>query len=127
MNLHPPHRHLADELRASGWWHWGARSSGTSSTAQVMATSGSAQKPANTWLMSGSKIQFGAKVKLRRIDSGEEQTVQIVGPEEADPKQDRISVASPLARALLEHGVGDEVKVQMQSGSRTYEVLDISY
>src|SRR5215471_17577593 len=53
--------------------------------------------------LSGSKIQFGAKVKLSNVDSGEEQTFQIVGPEEADIKLARISVASPLARALLGH------------------------
>src|SRR3954471_16087675 len=53
--------------------------------------------------LSGSKIQFGAKVKLVNLDSEEQQTFQIVGPEEADIKLGRISVASPLARGLLGH------------------------
>ncbi|MCY0985771.1 GreA/GreB family elongation factor [Nannocystis sp. ILAH1] len=77
--------------------------------------------------MSGSKVQFGAKVKILNVDSKEEQTVQIVGPEEADMKQGRIAVNSPLARALLSHDVGDEVKVMMPAGSRTFRILEISY
>jgi len=77
--------------------------------------------------LSGSKIQFGAKVKLVNTDSDEEQTFQLVGPEEADIKLGRISVASPLARGLLGHEVGDEVKVVMPAGPRTFEILDISY
>jgi transcription elongation factor GreA len=77
--------------------------------------------------LSGSKIQFGAKVKLVNIDNDEAQTFQIVGPEEADIKLGRISVASPLARGLLGHEVGDEVKVVMPAGPRSFEILDISY
>src|SRR3954471_21372338 len=75
--------------------------------------------------LSGSKIQFGAKIRLVNIDSDEEQRFQIVGPEEADIKQGRISVASPLARGLLGHEVGDEVKVVMPAGPRTFEILEI--
>jgi len=77
--------------------------------------------------LSGSKIQFGARVKLVNVDSDEEQAFQIVGPEEADIKQGKISVASPLARGLLGHEVGDEVKVVMPAGPRTFEILEISY
>jgi len=75
----------------------------------------------------GDKVQFGAKVKLSNVDSGEENTFQIVGPEEADLQQGRISVASPLARALLGHEVGDEVRVVMPAGPRVYEILEISF
>jgi transcription elongation factor GreA len=77
--------------------------------------------------LSGSKIQFGAKLKLANADTGEEQSFQIVGPEEADLKLGRISVASPLARALLGHEVGEEIRVMMPAGPRTYEILDVSY
>jgi transcription elongation factor GreA len=77
--------------------------------------------------LGGSKIQFGARVKLANVDSGEEQAFQIVGPEEADIKQGRISVASPLARGLLGHEVGEEVKVVMPAGPRTFEILEIVY
>ncbi|APR77349.1 Transcription elongation factor GreA [Minicystis rosea] len=77
--------------------------------------------------LSGSKIQFGAKVKLVNLDNDKEENFQIVGPEEADLKLGRISVASPLARGLLGREVGDEVKLQMPAGPRTYEILEISF
>lgn len=73
-----------------------------------------------------SKIQFGAKVRVRE-DGNKEETFQIVGPEEADMKLGRISVASPLARGLLGHEVGDEVRVVMPAGPRTYQILEIIY
>src|SRR5262245_13414909 len=77
--------------------------------------------------LSGDKVQFGATVKLSNVDTGEEQTFQIVGPEEADIKLGRISIASPLARGLLGHEVGDEVKVKMPAGPRSFEILDVSF
>lgn len=77
--------------------------------------------------LSGSKVQFGAKVRLLNLDTDKEERFQIVGPEEADLKQGRISVASPLARGLLGREVGDEVKLQMPAGPRTYEILEISF
>ena len=77
--------------------------------------------------LSGSKIQFGARIKLMNLDTEEEASFQIVGPEEADLKLGRISVASPLARGLLGHEVGEEVKVVMPAGPRTYEILAVSF
>ncbi|MEJ7728316.1 MAG: transcription elongation factor GreA [Polyangiaceae bacterium] len=77
--------------------------------------------------LSGSKVQFGARLKLSNVDSGEETAFQIVGPEEADIAHGSISVASPLARALLGHEVGDEVRVVMPAGPRVYEILEISF
>jgi transcription elongation factor GreA len=77
--------------------------------------------------LGGSKIQFGAKVRLLNLDSDKEESFQIVGPEEADLKMGRISVASPLARGLLGREVGDEVKLQMPAGPRTYEILEITF
>lgn len=77
--------------------------------------------------LKGTRIQFGARVKLVNVDSEEEQTFQIVGPDEADVKGGRISVASPLARGLLGHEVGEEVKVTMPSGARTFEILAVSF
>src|SRR6185503_10734909 len=77
--------------------------------------------------LSGTKVQFGARVKLLNVDSDEEQTFQIVGPEEADIKLGRISVASPLARGLIGKEIGDEVKVQMPAGPRTFEILSVTY
>ena len=77
--------------------------------------------------LKGSKVQFGAHVKVANVDTGEEQSFQIVGPEEADIKQGTISVISPMARALIGREVGDEVKVNMPAGARTYEILEITY
>jgi len=77
--------------------------------------------------LSGSKVQFGARIKLANADTGEENAYHIVGPEEADIKQGRISISSPLARALIGREVGDEVKVVMPAGPRTFEILDINY
>lgn len=77
--------------------------------------------------LTGSTIQFGAKLKLENVDTGEQQSFQIVGPEEADLKAGRLSVASPLARALLGHDVGEEVHVTMPTGSHTYEILAVSF
>ncbi len=73
------------------------------------------------------KVQFGARIKLSNIDTGDEVAYQIVGPEEANLDEGRISVASPLARALLGHVVGDEVKIRLPAGERQYEILDIAY
>lgn len=77
--------------------------------------------------MRSHKVQFGAKVKLSNLDSGEETTFQIVGSEEADLALSRISVGSPLARGLLGHEVGDEVTLVMPAGKRMYEILEITY
>lgn len=77
--------------------------------------------------LAGDKVQFGARVKLSNTDSGEEAMYQIVGPEEADLKLGRISVASPLARSLIGREVGDEVKVNLPAGLRVYEILEITY
>jgi transcription elongation factor GreA len=77
--------------------------------------------------LSGNKVQFGAKVRLLNVDNDKEESFMIVGPEEADIKVGRISVASPLARGLLGREVGDEVKLQMPAGPRSYEVLEISF
>jgi len=77
--------------------------------------------------LSGSKVQFGARIRVVNVDNDKEEAFTIVGPEEADLKAGRISVASPLARGLLGREVGDEVKLQMPAGPRTYEILEISF
>ncbi len=73
------------------------------------------------------KVQFGAQLVLSNTDTGEEVRYQIVGPDEANLSEGRISVASPVARALLGHFVGDEVKVRLPAGERIYEILELSY
>jgi len=78
-------------------------------------------------LLSGGKVKFGAWVKVEDAESGEMKTFRIVGAEEADVNQGKISVTSPVARALINHEVGDEVKVKAPGGTRTYEIAEISW
>ena len=73
------------------------------------------------------KIVFGAKVTLFDIDTEKEVTYQLVGEEEADIKIGKISVTSPVGRALIGHTVDEEVKIAVPSGVRVYEVTRIEY
>ncbi len=77
--------------------------------------------------LAGDRVAFGATVKLANADTEEECTYRILGADEADLAKGSISITSPLARSLIGKQVGDEVKVRMPGGERTYEVLDISY
>jgi len=77
--------------------------------------------------LSGDRVKFGARVAVLNVDTDEEVVYQIVGPEESNVDAGQISVASPLARALLGHEVGDEVAVRLPSGTRHYEIQDISF
>lgn len=73
------------------------------------------------------KVVFGATVTLFDVDSGTEVTYQIVGEDEADIKDSKISVTSPVGKALIGHRLDDEVRVKVPSGLRIYEVIDIKY
>lgn len=77
--------------------------------------------------MSGDRIVFGATVKLHDIDNGEDVVYQIVGAYESDIAAGKISVESPIARAIIGKEEGDEVKFNAPTGIRTYEVLEVSY
>ncbi|MBZ0095572.1 MAG: transcription elongation factor GreA [Sulfuricella sp.] len=70
---------------------------------------------------------FGATVDLEDLESGEAVTYQIVGDDEADIKQGKISIGSPIARALIGKFAGDVAEVQAPGGVREYEVLDVKY
>ena len=70
---------------------------------------------------------FGATIDLEDMAAGEVVTYQIVGEDEADIKQGKISVSSPLARALIGKTVGDVAEVQAPGGLREYEILDVKY
>ena len=70
---------------------------------------------------------FGATVDLEDMKSGEVVTYQIVGEDEGDIKQGKISIGSPLARALIGKYPGDVAEVQAPSGVREYEILDVKY
>ena len=78
-------------------------------------------------LKHNNKIVFGATVKLLEIASKTEHTYQIVGEVEADIKQNRISVTSPLARAMIGNSEGDNIIVKTPSGEKTYKILALSY
>lgn len=73
------------------------------------------------------RVVFGATVDLIDCDTEEELGYQIVGEDEADIKQGRLSFASPIARALIGKSEGDEVDVQVPSGTRTLEILKVRY
>ncbi len=73
------------------------------------------------------KIVFGATVKLLNIDTDEEVLYRIVGNEESDVKENKISINSPIARALIGKEEGDEVVVQAPSGEIEYEILEVLY
>lgn len=77
--------------------------------------------------LSGKIIKFGAKVTLADEDTDEESTYQIVGAEEADIDQGRLSVTSPLARALIGKQTGDSVEVTTPRGSKAYEITKVRY
>lgn len=70
---------------------------------------------------------FGATVEIEELESGDRLVYQIVGDVEADIKANRISISSPVARALIGKTEGDVVEVQAPSGAREYEVLSIKY
>lgn len=73
------------------------------------------------------KVVFGATVKLDDIDNGEEKTYQIVGSYESDVNIGRISIESPIARALIGKEIGDTIKVSTPKGTREFEILSITY
>jgi transcription elongation factor GreA len=77
--------------------------------------------------LSGSVIKFGARVTLADEETDEEQTFQIVGEDEADVKAGRLSVTSPLARALIGKGEGDSVEVATPRGAKSYEVVTVGF
>jgi transcription elongation factor GreA len=72
-----------------------------------------------------TKVCFGARLRVEDLDSGEEKVYRIVGPAEADIDQGLISITSPLARAMMNKEVGDEVVFQAPRGTMEYEILEI--
>lgn len=77
--------------------------------------------------LSGDKVKFGATVVLVDEDTEEQKTYQIVGDQEADVKSGRISISSPIARALIGKEVGDAVEVNAPGGARGYEIVEVRF
>ncbi|WP_162086331.1 transcription elongation factor GreA [Sulfuriferula nivalis] len=73
------------------------------------------------------RIVFGATVMLEELETGEQVTYQIVGDDEADIKQAKISIGSPIARALIGKSEGDTADVMAPGGIRQYEILEVQY
>ncbi|MCX7897619.1 MAG: transcription elongation factor GreA [Rhodocyclaceae bacterium] len=73
------------------------------------------------------RVVFGATVEIEDLDEGKTMTYQIVGDDEADLKQGKISLNSPVARALIGKFAGDVVEVITPGGRREYEILDVRY
>jgi transcription elongation factor GreA len=77
--------------------------------------------------LKGDTVTFGATVKLVDEDTDEEKTYQIVGEVEADVKSGRVSITSPIARALVGKKKGDQVEVTAPGGAKSYEILDVRF
>jgi len=77
--------------------------------------------------LSGDKVVFGATVSLADGDTGDKVVYQIVGDHEAEPKNGKISISSPVARALIGKSEGDEVQVRTPTGVRSFEILSVEY
>ena len=78
-------------------------------------------------LNADGKCVFGATIELEDLDEEKSFTYQIVGEDEADIKANKISISSPLARALIGKENGDVVEVETPGGQKTYEVSNVSY
>jgi transcription elongation factor GreA len=95
--------------------------------AEVEGKLGNAQIIDPAALDADGRVVFGATVELEDTDSGQAVTYQIVGDDEADIKVNKISLNSPVARALIGKFAGDVAEVQTPGGRREYEILDVRY
>jgi transcription elongation factor GreA len=77
--------------------------------------------------LSGDTVKFGATVTFLDEDTEEEKTYQLVGDPEADASAGRISISSPIARAMIGKGEGDSFEVLAPGGARSYEIVKIQY
>ncbi|WP_078120544.1 transcription elongation factor GreA [Thiosocius teredinicola] len=80
-----------------------------------------------TQVNAGGKVIFGATVVLLDLNTDKEKTYQIVGVDEADLKHNKISVTSPVARALIGKSEGDEVALEAPGGTHEFEILEVRY
>ena len=81
----------------------------------------------DTTSLSGGTIKFGATVTVQAEDEKDKLKFQIVGEDEADVKSKRLSIKSPLARALIGKKAGDEVEVATPGGGKLYEIIKVEY
>ncbi len=95
--------------------------------AELESKLGSAQIIDPTTLNAEGRIVFASTVDLTDLETGDQVTYQIVGEDEADLKKKKVSITSPIARAMIGKYAGDIVVVQAPAGVREYEVLDVRY
>jgi transcription elongation factor GreA len=76
--------------------------------------------------LTSEKVVFGCYVSLEDIDNGEKIKYQLLGPYESDISQNKISVTSPIGKALIGKSIGSEINVQTPGGTRNFEIIDIS-
>lgn len=95
--------------------------------AEIEAKLGNAQIIDPSTLDADGRCVFGATVELEDLESGASVTYQIVGDDEADLKLGKISISSPIARALIGKVAGETAEVQAPGGVREYEILDVRY
>jgi transcription elongation factor GreA len=95
--------------------------------AEVEAKLANAQIIDPTLLDADGRCVFGATVELEDMDARQVFSYQIVGEDEADLKQGKISISSPIARSLIGKFAGDVVEVNTPGGTREYEILDVKY
>jgi transcription elongation factor GreA len=77
--------------------------------------------------LSGKRVQFGATVTIADEDTDEETTYQIVGEHEADVTKGRLSIAAPIARALIGKSAGESVEVVTPRGQKDYEIIKVRF
>lgn len=94
---------------------------------QIESLLGSVQIIDVTKLNPNGKVVFGSTVTILNVETEEEVTYKIVGEEEADIKHNKISVNSPIARALIAKEEGEEITVKAPSGNIEYEIVEIQY
>jgi len=95
--------------------------------AEVEAKLGNAQIIDPKLVDADGRCVFGATVTLEDLDSGEKVAYQIVGDDEADIKANKISISSPIARALIGKEAGDVAEVQAPGGVKRYEIVEVRY
>jgi transcription elongation factor GreA len=95
--------------------------------AELEGKLGSAQIIDPSTLDAEGRVVFGATVSLEDMESGQKVRYQIVGIDEADLKESKVSITSPIARAMIGRYAGDVVEVHAPSGVREYEILEVLY
>lgn len=77
--------------------------------------------------LTGNTVKFGATITIENVDTDEQSTYQIVGEDEANIKEGKISITAPIARAMISKEIGDEFEVHAPGGAKGYEIMNVAY